>query len=151
MATPTAVPTATLCDNLTALAGFLAGKTLPELPYITSHVLDGQVMANWLFFGDLHELAEQKAQAASIVQAIGGHWDKSGLTLFQFAQEHDGFTLRVIVDRPAVCERVVVGSRAVERVVPAVEAAAEHVVTETAEDVRWDCTPLLADTGQVAS
>ncbi len=148
-ATVTAVPTATLCANLAALAGFLAGKALPELPYITSSTARGAVRAKWMFFGD--DLAEQKAQAAAVVRSLGGHWDKDDGDLFRFTQDHDGFTLEVIVDRPAVCERVVVGSRAVERVVPAVEAAAEHVVTETVEDVRWDCTPLLAESEQVAS
>ncbi len=150
--TVTAVPTATLCDNLTALGYFLRGTDLPALPHVTSNTLTGKVHATWMLFGDHHDLAEQKAQAASIVQAIGGHWDKGGGDSYsRFVQGHDRFVLEVIVDRPAVCERVVVGTHAEERVVPAVEAAAEHVVTETVEDVEWVCGSLLSDTEQVES
>jgi hypothetical protein len=49
--------------------------------------------------------------------------------------------------REQVCERVVTGIREVTREVPDPEALAAvptKVVTETVEDVRWECRPLLA-------
>lgn len=59
-----------------------------------------------------------------------------------------GVRLQVYARREQVCERIVTGTREVTREVPdpeALKAVPTVTVTETVEDVRWDCKPLLSE------
>lgn len=101
--------------------------------------------ADWLIFGD----ENQKQTAAAVVRAVGGHWEKGRAhlgDLFDFTKDYGGgVTARVVVDRPEVCERVVVRTEEVK--VPATEAKvidAQPERTEVREVVEWRCEPLLA-------
>lgn len=157
MTTTTSVtPQQALTRNLTALAELLqATPDLPHLPYVTTSTLDGSVSAQW--YVDLHASGwiAQKADAAAIVRALGGHWDKreGHDGKFEYRQNRDGIRLLVQVERAAVCERVVTGTTTVTRTVPdpdALAAVPTVEVTEDVEQVEWRCQPLL-DTGAVAS
>lgn len=126
-----------------------AHPDLPQ-PYTTAYST-GDVQACW--FLHLHGLKEdlsgQKAAAAQIVKVLGGQWDKAERSddVFILTQSRDGIRLSVQVNRAAVCERVVTGSR--EVTVPATPAipkqAARPERTETVEDVTWVCSSLLAE------
>jgi hypothetical protein len=114
---------------------------LPQ-PYITT-LSNGRAKVSW-YLPITHGVASQKAIAATILRTLGGHWDKrtvAGVDDFYFDSKLGLLDLTVNVDRPAVCERVVVGTETVT--IPAVEA--QPARTETREIVRWDCRPLLAD------
>lgn len=117
--------------------------TLPE-PYIISQSR-GRVQLNWyLNIEPGFSLDDQKSAAAGIVRAIGGAWDKSEANydeLLNYDRQHGLLKLHVQVDRPAVCERVVVGTKPVT--IPAVEAQPERTVQQ--DVVEWRCQPLLAD------
>jgi hypothetical protein len=113
---------------------------LPQ-PYITNSY-SGRVNLAWYLHIDTSNHPKQKALAALIVKTLGGKWDKGEREKdFDFYQSRDLLDLHIQVDRPAVCERVVVGTET--RTVPAVEAQPER--TETVEKVEWRCQPLLAD------
>ena len=130
-----------------------AHPDLPE-PY-TSVYSSGSVDVQWYL--EIHglDLAGQKATAAKIVSDLGGKWDKTEIVdgRLDFEQSRDGIHLRIAVARDAVCERVVIGTH--EVTVPAAPARpameAEPEKTITIEDVKWICSPLLADAEQVAS
>jgi hypothetical protein len=114
----------------------------PDLPLPATDSFD------WFLFGSGLTEAEQKAEATRLVRLLPGKQDKweTG-SLFRFRGYLGGLRTQVIVDRDAVCERVVTGTREVIREVPDPEALAAvptKVVTETVEDVRWECRPLLA-------
>jgi len=121
------------------------------LPYATAYG-SGKVEVYWfLHINDLEEdLPGQKTTAAQIVSTIGGKWDKrEGLfdnTRYEFTQSRDGLFLEVVVNRAAVCERVVIGTHEVTvsaiPKIPARRATPERV--ETVEDVQWVCSSLLA-------
>ncbi len=129
--------------NLIALAEFLRDKDLPECPNVTSYAWSATTTgAFYLNLGD----GDQRKRAAAIMRAIGGKWDKKPRTCgteIDFTQKHPRFKLDITADRDAVCERVVTGTRQVTRTVPAVEAKPGRTVTETVEDVEWDCGPVL--------
>ena len=136
-------------NALYAAADLLAAHPGLPKPYVTCGAYsDGRpyIDVQWFLTIDHDDLTEQKAAAARIVRAIGGHWEKkeSG-EQFNFLRDHGPLSLRVQVSRPAVCERVVTGTTTVKRVVPAQEAVDAHTVTETVEDVEWVCGSLLAD------
>lgn len=101
----------------------------------------------WYLFGvdaDGKKLpdAEQKARAADLVRRLPGRQEKQQTgELFRFRGHIGGIRTQVIVDRDAVCERVVTGTREVEEKVP----TAFETVTKVVEDVEWVCKPLLAD------
>ena len=109
---------------------------------------------NWLLFslgtkGDA-VLAAEKVRAAQVVRRLGGA-DKdardSDDQLFRFTRYlggDRGLKLQVVVDRPAVCERVVTAVHEVTKKVPDPSAPLVEI-TETVEDVEWRCLPLLAD------
>lgn len=112
--------------GLRALADLLEQKPNLPLPSSPSLSTAGTNIA-WYLFGGVEPLdhAAQKAQAAEIVRAIPGTFDKvDNGDLFRFQGRIGGLPAEVIVDRRAVCERVVVGTRVVE-------------------DVEWVCAPLL--------
>lgn len=87
----------------------------------------------------------QKDRAAAIIRTIGGKWDKNGVSdkYFRFESVFAGSDLRIVVDRPAVCERVVVGTREVTKTVPAPDAPMVEV-TETEDIIEWRCEPVLS-------
>ena len=124
---------------------------LPE-PYVTAYS-SGNIEAHWyLHINDLEkDMPGQKAAAAQIVSTLGGKWDKREAlfndTRSEFTQRRDGLFLEVVVNRAAVCERVVTGSHTVT--VPATPAMparpAEAERTKTVEDFTWVCSSLLAD------
>lgn len=140
-------------------AGYIAGlraladalEQQPDLPLPDAPgPREGQSHVAWYLFGSGAGLGyeQQKVQAAAIVRALPGRFDKvENDTLFRFRGKLGALPIEVIVDRPAVCERVVTGTREVVREVPDPEALAAvptTTVTETVEDVRWECRPLLA-------
>jgi len=128
-------------------AAFLLDQhpALPQ-PYITSSS-SGRVSLSWYLHHD-GGAATQKATAAEIVRSIDGTWNKSEHAYNEtlgFSQQRGLLDLHIQVDRPAVCERVVVGTET--RTIPAVEAQpAQPERVETVEKVEWRCQPLLAET-----
>lgn len=125
-----------------------AHPDLPQ-PYINAHSSGSVVEAHWYLHIWSDDLTEQKTTAAAIVSTLGGHWDKNERTYddgLEFTQTRDGLSLEVVVNRAAVCERVVTGSHEVTvpatPAIPARSATAERV--ETIEDVQWVCSSLLA-------
>lgn len=141
-------------------AGYITGlreladllEQTPDLPLPSSPSINpGGSTISWYLFGGVEPLAlaEQKARAAEIVRTIPGSFDKYDTgDLFRFRGRIGGLPAEVIVDRPAVCERVVTGTREVTREVPDPVTLADVptvTVTEVVEDVRWECRPLLAE------
>jgi hypothetical protein len=137
-------------QGLRAVADLIdAHPDLPQ-PYINAYSQGGVVEAHWYLHIWADDLTEQKATAAAIVSTIGGHWDKNERTYddgLEFTQTRDGLSLEVVVNRAAVCERVVVGTHEVTvpatPKIPARPATGERV--ETVEDVQWVCSSLLAE------
>ena len=127
--------------NLRAAADLLEAH--PELvqPYVTTNS-NGTVNLNWYLTVGARDLASQKLEAARIVTALDGEWEKGGSEKdFNFRQGRGGLSLLVQVDRPAVCERIVTGTEAVT--IPAKEAVPEQVIER--ELVEWRCQPLLLE------
>jgi hypothetical protein len=114
------------------------GVDLPHQPMITSYGHRATVDVDWYLTGN----EDQKDQAAQIVRLIGGKWAKTdgGDRLYLRHRQGD-IEFGVAVDREAVCERVVKGTR--EVTIPAVEAKPERV--QTVEDVEWVCGSVLAE------
>lgn len=140
--------TADLARNLQILGSYLVGADAPGEPYVTGHSHNGNVYATWYLFGSGYEgdPEKQRTLAVQIIRAIGGHWDKADKGFFHFThQVAPGVILEVIVEREAVCRRVVTGTREVTRTIPAIEAQPEREVTETVEDVEWECEPVLPE------
>lgn len=131
-------PRARLVRGLRAFARILEEDL--DLPLPTHYTIQ------WLIFAN-HDYEEQKATAAEIVKKVGGKWDKSGMdTLFNFTSHVHGLPLEITVDRPAVCQRVVTGTREVEVEVPDPSVTVPTVtVTKTVEEFEWKCEPLLGD------
>lgn len=78
-----------------------------------------------------------KAAGATITKDIS---DK----LYNVEASFGGVKVKALSSRGEVCERVVVGTETVTRMVP--DPAAELVeVTETVDVVEWVCAPLLAE------
>lgn len=123
----------------------------PDLPapYI-SIMSSGSADAHWYLHINGHDLDEQKSVAAQIVRTLGGTWAKNDRfydDALEFSQDRDGMLLEVVVNRAAVCERVVTGTHDV--IVPAGPARPATPATpervEVVEDVTWVCSSLLAD------
>jgi hypothetical protein len=137
-------------QGLRAIADLIdAHPDLPQ-PYINAHSSSNVVEAHWYLHIWADDLTEQKATAAAIVSTLGGHWDKNERTYddgLEFIQIRDGLSLDVVVNRAAVCERIVTGSH--EVTLPATPAVAAQPATvervETVEDVQWVCSSLLAE------
>lgn len=139
MTTATATDTA---RSLDAAAMWLRthGADLPFLPYITCGHRGIVEMAFQV--DNVEGDDEQKAATALLVRLIGGHWRKETYSddrLYLDQTDDDRIHFSISVDRQAVCERVVTGTR--EVVVPAVEAAPARF--ETIEDFEWVCAPIL--------
>jgi hypothetical protein len=113
------------------------GVDLPHQPMVTSYGHSATVAVDFY----LHD-EDQKETAARIVRLIGGKWAKADGGDRLYLRRHQGdIEFCVVVDREAVCERVVKGTR--EVTIPAVEAQPERV--QTVEDVEWVCGSVLAE------
>lgn len=92
--------------------------------------------------------ADQRTKFLASVRAFPGHKTKEARdAYFDVEVMLHGLSVQITANRDAVCERVVTGTRVLYRDVPDPEALAAvptTTVTETVEDVRWDCRPLLA-------
>lgn len=103
---------------------------------------------SWLLFGTKGE----RDTAAQIVRRMPGIWtkvpygDEGKETLFGFIAEQRGVSLKVVVYRDAVCERIVTGTERVTETIPdpAVQVPLVEVTREV-ETVEWRCSPLLAE------
>lgn len=103
---------------------------------------------DWHLFGgdNQGDLEAQKDLARRIVRVLPGRAEKweTG-DLFRLHGHVSGLAWQVIVEREAVCERVVT-TREVTEMVPDPSVSVPLVeVTKTVEDVAWDCGSLLAD------
>jgi hypothetical protein len=127
--------------GLRALADLIEQK--PELPLPVTDEF------SWYLFGSIGlPISEQKSEAARIVRLIGGRHDKVETEdLYRFKSRIHGIGTQVIVDRPAVCERVVVAAEVVTKMVPDPTAPLVEV-RETVEHVEWRCGSLFTDREQ---
>lgn len=95
--------------------------------------------------------ADQRAEFLATVRAFPGRKSKEardGYGYFDVEAALHGLTIQITANRSTICERVVTGTREVTREIPdpdALAAVPTTTVTETVEDVRWDCRPLLAE------
>lgn len=126
--------------GLRALADALDANTELPLPYHGSSV--GLLVI-------LNTEQDQRAALRHYAHAFDGAVRK-GYRDFDFDLHGTfrGLKVQVIADRDQVCERVVTGTREVTREIPDPEALAAVptvTVTETIEDVTWECRPLLAE------
>lgn len=139
--------TLTQADALRAAAQLLDAH--PELPtaYITHFSGSERTEVSW-YLQSRRDLDERET-AQAIVRTLGGTWsqqyDDQTLTM---SQTRECLDITIMVNREAVCERVVVGYEQVTlpavEAQPAMPALPERV--EAREVVEWRCTtPLLAD------
>lgn len=129
----------TLAESLRLAADLVEQYPNLPAPYVTSGS-NGRAHVSW-YLQNEGTLAEQKADAARLVRVLGGKWNKmGGASDFYFKQVRGALYLTVAVQREAVCERVVTGTKAV--VLPAQEAQPERTVE--LEIAEWRCEPLLA-------
>ena len=127
--------------NLRAAATLLNKHHDLPSPYVNTHS-DGVVSLSWFLNLSHVGTGDEKADAASIVKAVRGTWDRSSREdLAEWTQARDGLRLSVQVSRDAVCERIVVGTTTVK--VPAVKAQPARTVEQ--DIVEWRCEPLLAE------
>lgn len=129
--------------GLRALADLL--ETKPDLPLPDTHEVYWHLFSGHTTALEHIDLPAQKAEAARIVRLLGGTVDKweTG-DLYRFRRHLHGWAAEVVVDRPAVCERVVVSAEVVTKQVPDPNAPLVEV-RETVEQVEWRCKPLLAE------
>jgi hypothetical protein len=135
-----------LADALDALP---AGIPAPTHTNVYTHAASTGPDIGWLLFGAERDHDAQKETALAVVRAMGGKWNKNPGHLFGFRTSRNGVDYHVTVDREAVCRRVVTGTREVTTTVPADDAPTVQV-TETVEDVKWVCEPLLNDAADKA-
>lgn len=131
------------CRALTLAAEWLDehGVDLPFHPYITAHVHRDYAELAFQVCNQIEGDEQQKAATALIVRVVGGYWTKTEGSGVLYLDQRDNELLHfsITVDRAAVCERVVTGTR--EVTVPAVEATPERV--EVVDNVEWVCAPIL--------
>lgn len=124
-----------LADLLETTPGLAMPSTKEFSWYLFGYDVDGNKLSD----------AEQRARAAEFVRLLPGRQNKQETgDLFRFKGWIRGIQTQVIVDRDAVCRRVVTGTREVTKTVPAPDAPTVEI-TETVEDVEWVCEPLLAE------
>lgn len=88
---------------------------------------------------------DPKATLAAIARALPGDVKKDAdSSQFEIEGRVGGINVKAIAQRNEVCERVVVGTREITRTIPDPRVAVPEIeVTETIEDVKWVCTPLM--------
>ncbi len=134
--------------GLRALADLLEQHPEVPLPYQGSHV----PMV-------IHHLGNSSAERDAFlatVRVLPGTKTKSVnlADYFDVDAQIVGLKVQVTAYRDTVCERTVTGTREVTREVPdpaALAAVPKLTVTETVEDVRWDCLPLTAPVTEAVS
>jgi hypothetical protein len=141
--TQTTDQAAAMADGLRKLADLI--ETNPAFAPVMRYPL-GSMNAPANYVGDTRKLMADFARAAL---AAGGTVEKDydGDKWAGINASFGPVCVQVYADRAKVCERVVVGTREVTKEVPdpdALAAVPTVTVTETVEDVRWECTPLLA-------
>jgi hypothetical protein len=132
-------------SGLRRLADLLESDPDFPLPY-TGGPLSG---LKWIVgYGKDQDAAWQRDFLRRFARAVDGPVQKGYRDeAFDLVGKLDGLHLDVIAQRDAVCERVITGTREVTREVPdpdALAAVPTTTVTETVEDVRWECVPLTA-------
>jgi len=131
-------------DGLHQIADFLAEHPAVPLPTLGDYVSGGYRPTLAIFLrGD--EQRDLRTKLADVARAMG-RAEKSTHHEFAIWRRFSGMVLAAYAPRNEVCERVVTGTREVTREVPDPEALAavpKVVVTETVEDVTWECIPLL--------
>ncbi|MCU1677680.1 MAG: hypothetical protein JWM93_2438 [Frankiales bacterium] len=129
-------------SGLRKLADLLDEHEELPLPY------DGTVI-EMLWIQTVPEYDEQRRLAQTFARLIPGTVAKSPRgDALDLIGAIDGLNVQMIVDRDAVCERVVTGTREVTEDVPdpaALAAVPTTTVTRTVEDVEWVCRPLLTE------
>ncbi|WP_020580151.1 hypothetical protein [Actinopolymorpha alba] len=105
--------------------------------------------ASPMTFHFLRSSVDNRAAMAAAVRAFPGRLDKDARSnYFDLSGQLDGLHVTFTAFRNEVCERVVVGTETVTRVIKDAEALAkvpEVQVTEEVEIVEWRCGSLLAD------
>lgn len=111
----------------------------PELPLPFSGTTSGLL---WIASGGQDD---HRDAAAAFTRAIPGTLHKKVRdNAFDLSGNVQGVRVNLIVDRDAVCSRVVVGTEQVTiPATPATDAAPEQTVER--EIVRWDCAPILGE------
>lgn len=101
---------------------------------------------------DEESRAAERAAFTETVRALPGQREKRAWTAdsttayFEVSAQLEGLYVRVTAFRDTVCERRVTGTRTITREVHDPEALAAVptvTLTETVEDVEWECVPLL--------
>ncbi len=127
--------------GLRALADILDQHPEVPLPYHGSHV---PMVIHHLGLSD-----EERDAFRATVSALPGTKTKSTELngYFDVDAQIAGLKVQVTAYRDAVCKRSVTGTREVSREIPdpaALAAVPTVTVTETVEDVEWNCLPLTA-------
>lgn len=123
-------------EGLRLIAEFLVEHPEVPQPY---HLMGSE------FYIYLHG-EESRAQLATIARAFGRAEKRFEGVRFEVSRRFAGINLIAQAQRAEVCERVVTGTREVSKEVPDPEALAavpKVTVTETVEDVKWVCHPIL--------
>lgn len=142
-------------DSTEKRAAFVSGlRTLADL--IEQHdelPVPYDVTAMWIV--GLASDEEQRRVAQTFVRTMPGAVAKGVRdTAFDLDGQIGPVNVSMILNRDAVCTRVVKDTREVTREVPdpdALAAVPTVTVTETVEDVEWVCGPLMADRKQVSA
>jgi hypothetical protein len=111
----------------------------PEVPLPYEGTNSPLMITFFRFEYDTDEDVRQAMMAAR--KAIGGQWDKDASSAYFNLDRHlFGLKLQLTAPRESVCERVVVGTHEETKQKP----IKYETVTETIEDVRWECSPVLS-------
>jgi hypothetical protein len=95
------------------------------------------------------DFPQSKAEMATAAKGLGGHWEKTDRVDGQFQLKRNfgpWCEYRLSINREAVCERIVKGTREITLTAPDPEAIAalpQIERTETVEDIEWICPPSL--------
>lgn len=133
-------------SGLRKLADVLENHPEVPLPYeggtieMTFHFLSGK---------------DPKGEMAATARALPTSFTKEADgKYFDLKGSLAGLKIRLCAFRSEVCERVVTGTREVEVTEPDPEALAKVPTitkTVTVEDVKWECSPVLAPAGDKAA
>jgi hypothetical protein len=98
---------------------------------------------------ELAIFTRNKDELITTARALPGKLDKAfdarrDVYGFELHGKIHGLQVIVYAHRDQVCHRVVTGTRQVTKTVPAPDAPMVEI-TETVEDVEWQCEPLLAE------
>lgn len=124
----------TMCDKL--------GTHWADTPYLSISWSSGESI-------DLHVHGpEQRDTMRTVRKAIGGLWEKSGVgNQFTISRnwpntdEENGITVKIGGKRDEVCQKVVTGTKLVDKP----EVPYQPARTEEVEEVDWVCGNLLTD------